>query len=155
EPAADIQRCAADAGSSCRSAASLALHRVSRVRLARHTKIAGRGADRRFALGRRVHASATRAPGPTSPVDAPACDRHVSGRRARCEAAVCEDAGSDDAAAARDASSPAPPERIRVQEMLSAMGGSTPPSGLAKAVFRETEGNPFFVEEVYQHLTEE
>jgi serine/threonine protein kinase/tetratricopeptide (TPR) repeat protein len=42
-----------------------------------------------------------------------------------------------------------------VQEMLTRMGGSTPPSGLTKAVFRETEGNPFFVEEVYQHLSEE
>jgi tetratricopeptide (TPR) repeat protein len=42
-----------------------------------------------------------------------------------------------------------------VQEMLSRMSGSAPPSGLAKAVFRETEGNPFFIEEVYQHLSEE
>jgi tetratricopeptide (TPR) repeat protein/predicted Ser/Thr protein kinase len=42
-----------------------------------------------------------------------------------------------------------------VQQMLSAMGGSAAPSGLAKAVFKETEGNPFFVEEVYQHLSEE
>jgi predicted Ser/Thr protein kinase len=42
-----------------------------------------------------------------------------------------------------------------VQQMLSAMGGSVPPSGLTKAVFRETEGNPFFVEEVYHHLAEE
>ena len=42
-----------------------------------------------------------------------------------------------------------------VQQMLSAMGGSAAPSGLAKVVFRETEGNPFFVEEVYQHLSEE
>jgi predicted ATPase/predicted Ser/Thr protein kinase len=42
-----------------------------------------------------------------------------------------------------------------VEQMLSAMSGSTPPSGLAKIVFRETEGNPFFVEEVYQHLAEE
>jgi predicted ATPase len=39
--------------------------------------------------------------------------------------------------------------------MLSAISGSAPPSGLAKAIFRETEGNPFFVEEVYQHLSEE
>jgi tetratricopeptide (TPR) repeat protein len=39
--------------------------------------------------------------------------------------------------------------------MLSAMSGLTPPAGLANAVFRETEGNPFFVEEVYQHLHEE
>jgi tetratricopeptide (TPR) repeat protein len=42
-----------------------------------------------------------------------------------------------------------------VEQMLSAMSGSASPSGLAKIVFRETEGNPFFVEEVYQHLAEE
>jgi tetratricopeptide (TPR) repeat protein len=42
-----------------------------------------------------------------------------------------------------------------VQEMLAGMGGSAPPSGLSQAVFKETEGNPFFVEEVYQHLAEE
>lgn len=42
-----------------------------------------------------------------------------------------------------------------VHELLAKMSGSAPPSGLAKAVFRETEGNPFFVEEVYQHLSEE
>ena len=42
-----------------------------------------------------------------------------------------------------------------VQEMLAGMSGSAPPSGLSQAVFKETEGNPFFVEEVYQHLAEE
>jgi tetratricopeptide (TPR) repeat protein len=42
-----------------------------------------------------------------------------------------------------------------VHQMLAAISGSPPPSGLAKTVFRETEGNPFFVEEVYQHLAEE
>jgi len=42
-----------------------------------------------------------------------------------------------------------------VAQMLASLGGSAPPSGLAKAVFQETEGNPFFVEEVYQHLAEE
>jgi tetratricopeptide (TPR) repeat protein len=42
-----------------------------------------------------------------------------------------------------------------VQHMLSAMSGSSAPTGLVKAVFRETEGNPFFIEEVYQHLREE
>ena len=42
-----------------------------------------------------------------------------------------------------------------VQEMLAGMSGSPPPSGLSQAVFKETEGNPFFVEEVYQHLVEE
>ena len=42
-----------------------------------------------------------------------------------------------------------------VHDMLSEMSGSPAPSGLAKVVFQETEGNPFFVEEVYQHLREE
>jgi tRNA A-37 threonylcarbamoyl transferase component Bud32/tetratricopeptide (TPR) repeat protein len=42
-----------------------------------------------------------------------------------------------------------------VQDMLAGMSGSPPPSGLSQAVFKETEGNPFFVEEVYQHLAEE
>ena len=42
-----------------------------------------------------------------------------------------------------------------VQQMLAAMSGSPVPSGLSRAVFRETEGNPFFVEEVYQHLAEQ
>ncbi len=42
-----------------------------------------------------------------------------------------------------------------VHELLAKMSGAAPPSGLTTAVFRETEGNPFFVEEVYQHLSEE
>jgi tRNA A-37 threonylcarbamoyl transferase component Bud32/tetratricopeptide (TPR) repeat protein len=42
-----------------------------------------------------------------------------------------------------------------VEQMISAMSHSAPPSGLSAAIFRETEGNPFFVEEVYQHLVEE
>ena len=42
----------------------------------------------------------------------------------------------------------------RVAEMLAARGGPDPPSALVRAVYRETEGNPFFVEEVFQHLDE-
>jgi tetratricopeptide (TPR) repeat protein/predicted Ser/Thr protein kinase len=42
-----------------------------------------------------------------------------------------------------------------VRDMLAGLSGSPPPSGLSQAVFKETEGNPFFVEEVYQHLAEE
>lgn len=42
-----------------------------------------------------------------------------------------------------------------VQTMLAAMSGHTPPPSLARVVFDETEGNPFFVEEVFQHLSEE
>lgn len=42
-----------------------------------------------------------------------------------------------------------------VQSMLAAMSGQPPPPSLARVVFEETEGNPFFVEEVFRHLSEE
>lgn len=42
-----------------------------------------------------------------------------------------------------------------VGQMLTAMSGKTPPPSLARVVFQETDGNPFFVEEVFRHLTEE
>jgi tRNA A-37 threonylcarbamoyl transferase component Bud32/tetratricopeptide (TPR) repeat protein len=42
-----------------------------------------------------------------------------------------------------------------VEQMLSMMSGATPPASLVKAVYAETDGNPFFVEEVFQHLKEE
>ena len=42
-----------------------------------------------------------------------------------------------------------------VASMLAAMGGPSPPTALVAVIYRETEGNPFFVEEVYQHLEEE
>ena len=42
-----------------------------------------------------------------------------------------------------------------VAGMLAALGGPSPPSTLVAGVYQETEGNPFFVEEVYQHLEEE
>ncbi len=42
-----------------------------------------------------------------------------------------------------------------VEKMLAALGGSTPPAALVRVVFEETDGNAFFVEEVYQHLCEE
>jgi len=42
-----------------------------------------------------------------------------------------------------------------VEAMLRALSGQPPPSSLAKIIFDETEGNPFFVEEVFRHLAEE
>jgi len=42
-----------------------------------------------------------------------------------------------------------------VEAMLRALSGQEPPAALVQAVYGETEGNPFFVEEVYQHLAEE
>jgi serine/threonine protein kinase/tetratricopeptide (TPR) repeat protein len=42
-----------------------------------------------------------------------------------------------------------------VKEMLAALSGQTPPPSLVKAIFEETDGNPFFVEEVFRHLAEE
>jgi tRNA A-37 threonylcarbamoyl transferase component Bud32/tetratricopeptide (TPR) repeat protein len=42
-----------------------------------------------------------------------------------------------------------------VEGMLAAMSGQKPPPSLARVIFAETEGNPFFVEEVFRHLSEE
>jgi len=42
-----------------------------------------------------------------------------------------------------------------VAAMLQALTGQPPPEGLVEAIYRETEGNPFFVEEVFQHLSEQ
>src|SRR3990172_1791618 len=42
-----------------------------------------------------------------------------------------------------------------VAAMLQALSGQEPPTPLVEVVFSETEGNPFFVEEVFQHLAEE
>ena len=42
-----------------------------------------------------------------------------------------------------------------VEAMLAAMSGHTPPPAVSRAIFDETEGNPFFVQEVFQHLSEE
>jgi tetratricopeptide (TPR) repeat protein len=39
--------------------------------------------------------------------------------------------------------------------MLLALSGQEPPKSLVDAVHAETEGNPFFVEEVFKHLAEE
>jgi tetratricopeptide (TPR) repeat protein/predicted Ser/Thr protein kinase len=40
-------------------------------------------------------------------------------------------------------------------ELIQGLAGRTPPSPLVHMIYRETEGNPFFVEEVFQHLWEE
>ena len=42
-----------------------------------------------------------------------------------------------------------------VADLLAALGGSGPPARLATSIFRETEGNPFFVEEVFRDLDED
>jgi tetratricopeptide (TPR) repeat protein len=42
-----------------------------------------------------------------------------------------------------------------VEQMLAALSLQQPPRSLARVVFEETEGNPFFVEEVFRHLAEE
>src|SRR3989475_2479064 len=42
-----------------------------------------------------------------------------------------------------------------VEAMLRALTGQPPPPALDQAIYRETEGNPFFVEEVFQHLSEQ
>ena len=42
-----------------------------------------------------------------------------------------------------------------VEAMLRALTGQEPPPSLVQVVYSETEGNPFFVEEVFKHLVEE
>jgi tetratricopeptide (TPR) repeat protein len=42
-----------------------------------------------------------------------------------------------------------------VAAMLRGLSGQEPPPPLVQAVYRETEGNPFFVEEVFHHLAAE
>ncbi|HSF17503.1 MAG TPA: protein kinase [Vicinamibacteria bacterium] len=42
-----------------------------------------------------------------------------------------------------------------VADLLVALGGDAAPEQLVKAIYQETEGNPFFVEEVFHHLSEE
>lgn len=42
-----------------------------------------------------------------------------------------------------------------VARMIEALSGRTPPDSVVQAVYSETEGNPFFVGEVYRHFVEE
>lgn len=44
-------------------------------------------------------------------------------------------------------------EGVRV--LLERLGGSAPPEPLVTTIFEETDGNPFFVEEVFRHLADE
>ena len=44
---------------------------------------------------------------------------------------------------------------VGVAGMLTALSGQAPPAAFVAAVFAETEGNPFFTEEVFHHLKEE
>jgi class 3 adenylate cyclase/tetratricopeptide (TPR) repeat protein len=46
-------------------------------------------------------------------------------------------------------------DRDGVATMLEALAGRPAPEAVVRAVFDETEGNPFFVEEVFRHLVEE
>ncbi len=42
-----------------------------------------------------------------------------------------------------------------VRDMFAVLGGPSPPPALVESIYDETEGNPFFVEEVFHHLAEE
>lgn len=48
---------------------------------------------------------------------------------------------------------PLPPDGV--SRMLQALSGQEPPAAVTNAVYAETEGNPFFMEEVFRHLVEE
>ncbi len=42
-----------------------------------------------------------------------------------------------------------------VADLIASLAGDQPPESLVQVIYQETEGNPFFVEEVFQHLSEE
>jgi class 3 adenylate cyclase/tetratricopeptide (TPR) repeat protein len=46
-------------------------------------------------------------------------------------------------------------DRDGVSTMVEALAGKSAPDAIVGAIFAETEGNPFFVEEVFRHLAEE
>ncbi len=46
-------------------------------------------------------------------------------------------------------------DQAGVSQMLGALAGGDPPPKLVDAIFSETEGNPFFVEEIFRHFVEE
>jgi DNA-binding winged helix-turn-helix (wHTH) protein/predicted ATPase len=45
--------------------------------------------------------------------------------------------------------------RGEVAAMLSSLSGKPPPEGVVAEIFAETEGNPFFVEELFHHLEDD
>ena len=45
--------------------------------------------------------------------------------------------------------------RDEVATLLTRLGGADPPASIVDVIYRETEGNPFFVQSVYRHLAEE
>ena len=45
--------------------------------------------------------------------------------------------------------------QVSVADLLAIFAGEPPPESLVKVIYQETEGNPFFVEEVFTHLSEE
>jgi predicted ATPase len=45
--------------------------------------------------------------------------------------------------------------RDEVAAMLNSLSGKSPPAAVVGELFAETEGNPFFVEELFRHLEEE
>jgi tRNA A-37 threonylcarbamoyl transferase component Bud32 len=48
-----------------------------------------------------------------------------------------------------------PLPREEIHELLEVLGGSPPPDPLLETISNVTEGNPFFVQEVFRHLSEE
>jgi predicted ATPase len=45
--------------------------------------------------------------------------------------------------------------RGEVTEMLAGLSGKSPPAAVVSEIYGETNGNPFFVEELFRHLEEE
>ena len=82
-------------------------------------------------------------------------DREVPRGRPGSEPALRADAGRTDAPPASTPHHVETVAAIRHGGFVAALGGAAPPAELVTLLHHETEGNPFFVEEVFRHLSEE
>ena len=129
----------------------------------------GRGAARRGG-GRPRRRAAVRRPPVGGPADAPAAPpprplaaaapravpRHLPRRRAPAASIRCTSWSATCAGRARSSgSSSRGLGEGEVGELVAALGVRSPAPGFVSALHGETEGNPFFIEEVVGHLREE
>ena len=128
---------------------------VGVVHRARVEAVSAAARDGRRPLGRRAVAAVDRAHGRAHARAAGARRRHVPRRRARRRPSARGDARAPRAGADRGRVSVKRFDRDAVAVMLGALAGKAPPEAIVGAVFDETEGNAFFVEEVFWHLVEE
>ena len=105
-------------------------------------------------MGRPPDAAAPAPPGPLTPQHASVDPRRLPGRRP-LERGLRRGPGRA-APGAADASSSisAACPRTEASELVRLRAGGTPSLGFLQALYEETEGNPFFIEEIVRHLVD-